>query len=106
NSGRDFFAFTDSVQHYLTATGRTLFKDLPFEELKRMQLEVLSFSEGEADHIMTIALSDNSGWEELIMVNPKKLPESEHAAIKRLTTLIKQRDHDVIEGQNVLRSDL
>ena len=42
NAGRDFFAFTDPVQHYLTATGRTLFKDLPFEELKRMQLEVLS----------------------------------------------------------------
>ncbi|HET9418323.1 MAG TPA: hypothetical protein VFO30_03205, partial [Chthoniobacterales bacterium] len=50
NSGRDFFAFTDPVQHYLTATGRTLFKDLLFEELKRMQLEVLRFSEGEADH--------------------------------------------------------
>ena len=30
-AGRDFFAFTDPVQHYLTATGRTLFKDLPFE---------------------------------------------------------------------------
>src|SRR5438552_15513555 len=31
NAGRDFFAFTDPVQHYLTATGRTLFKDLAFE---------------------------------------------------------------------------
>jgi DNA polymerase I len=106
NAGRDFFALTDPVQHYLTATGRTLFKDLPFEELKRMQLEVLSFSEGEADHIMSIALSDNSGWEELIIVDPKKLPESEHAAIKRLTGLIKQRDPDVIEGHNLFRSDL
>ena len=45
NAGRDFFAFTDPVQHYLTATGRTLFKDLPFEELKRMQIEVLSFED-------------------------------------------------------------
>src|ERR671924_42590 len=33
-AGRDFFAFTDPVQHYLTATGRTLFKELAFEELK------------------------------------------------------------------------
>src|SRR5438477_634313 len=39
NAGRDFFAFTDPVQHYLTATGRTSFKDLRFEELKRMQIE-------------------------------------------------------------------
>jgi len=106
NAGRDFFALTDPVQHYLTATGRTLFKDLPFEDLKRMQLEVLSFSEGEADHIMSIALSDNSGWEELIIVDPKKLAESEHAAIKRLTALIKERDPDVIEGHNLFRSDL
>ena len=42
-ANRDFFAFSDPVQHYLTATGRTLFKGLPFEELKRMQLEVLAF---------------------------------------------------------------
>ena len=106
NAGRDFFALTDSVQHYLTATGRTLFKDLPFEELKRMQLEVLSFSEGDADHIMSIALSDNTGWEELIIVDPKKTEESERSAIKRLTNLIKARDPDVIEGHNLFRSDL
>jgi len=106
NAGRDFFAFTDPVQHYLTATGRTLFKDLPFEELKRMQLEVLSFSEGDADHIMSIALSDNSGWEELLIVNPKKTEESERSAIKRLTSLIKERDPDVIEGHNLFRFDL
>src|SRR6266581_4800348 len=84
NAGRDFFALTDSVQHYLTATGRTLFKDLPFEELKRIQLEVLSFEEpvagvtdaGPRDHIMSIALSDNSRWEELLMVDPKHVEQS------------------------------
>src|SRR5437016_9663898 len=101
NAGRDFFAFTDPVQHYLTATGRTLFKDLRFEELKRMQLEVLSFTSGEGvagdasvpgDHIMSIAVSDNSGWEELIVVDTKEAEESEHAAIKHLTSLIRERD--------------
>ncbi|HST30741.1 MAG TPA: DNA polymerase domain-containing protein [Chthoniobacterales bacterium] len=106
NSSRDFFAFTDPVQHYLTATGRTLFKDLPFDELKRMQLEILAFSEGDADHIMSIGVSDNTGWEELIVVDSKQLPESEHAAIKRLTSLIKERDPDVIEGHDVFRVHL
>src|SRR5881227_376002 len=120
-SGRDFFAFTDPVQHYLTATGRTLFKDLPFEELKRMQIEVLSFENAAAgvgdsgtgiadpgynDHIMSIALSDNTGWEELLIVDPKNVEESEHAALKRLTAIIKERDPDVIEGHNLFRSDL
>src|SRR6184192_3437789 len=105
NAGRDFFAFTDAVQHYLTATSRTLFKDLPFEELKRMQLEVLSF-EDDDNHVMSIALSDNSGWEELVVVDPNNVEESERDALKRLTALIKQRDPDVIEGHNLFRSDL
>jgi DNA polymerase I len=111
---RDFFAFTDPVQHYLTAAGRTLFKELPFEELKRIQLEVLSFEEpvagvadaGPSDHIMSIALSDNSGWEELIVVDPKNVEESERTALKHLTSLIKERDPDVIEGHNLFRFDL
>jgi DNA polymerase, archaea type len=117
NAGRDFFAFTDPVQHYLTATGRTLFKDLPFEELKRIQLEVLSFDAvtgvgdsgtgvadpGRDDHIMSIALSDNSGWEELIVVDPNNVEESERSAIKRLTSLVKERDPDVIEGHDLFR---
>src|SRR5213596_1034584 len=106
NAGRDFFALTDPMQHYLTATGRTLFKDLPFEELKRMQLEVLSFSEGDADHIMSIALSDNTGWEELIIVDPNNVEESERNALRRLTALIKERDPDVIEGHDLFRVDL
>jgi len=105
NAGRDFFAFTDPVQHYLTATGRTLFKDLPFEELKRMQLEVLSF-EGGDNHVMSIALSDNTGWEELISVDPNNIEESETNALRRLTALIKERDPDVIEGHNLFRFDL
>src|SRR5215469_16862815 len=101
-AGRDFFAFTDPVQHYLTVTGRTLFKDLAFEELKRMQLEVLAIDE----HIMSIALSDNTGWTELITVDPKNVEESEHAAIKKLTQLIKDRGPDVIEGHDLFRVHL
>jgi DNA polymerase, archaea type len=121
-ANRDFFAFSDPVQHYLTATGRTLFKGLPFEELKRMQLEVLPWEDAVAaggdtgtsvsnrgyngDHIMSIALSDNTGWEDLIIVDPTNVEESEHAALKRLTALIKERDPDVIEGHNLFRFNL
>ena len=107
NAGRDFFAFTDPVQHYLTATGRTLFKDLPFEELKRMQIEVLSVAggadPGSHDHVISIALSDNTGWEELIIVDQNNREESERDALRRLTALIKERDPDVIEGHDLFR---
>jgi len=127
SAGRAFFALSDPVQHYLTATGRTLFKGLPFEELRRLQLEVLSYSapapapdpgaevtdpgaavsdRGYNDHLMSIALSDNSGWEELIVIDPAGVEESERAALKRLTAIIKERDPDVIEGHNLFRFDL
>src|SRR5437762_10132550 len=121
NAGRDFIALTDPVQHYLTATGRTLFKDLSFEELKRLQIEVLQYvasassrsaaedrqdADSTNDHIMGIALSDDTGWEELLVVDPKNVEESEHAALKRLTAIIKERDPDVIEGHDLFRFHL
>src|SRR5213596_3077256 len=110
NAGRDFFTFTDPVQHYLTATGRTLFKDLRFEELKRMQIEVLSVAgvdePGDKDHIMSMTVSDNTGWEELLIIDPKNVEQSEHDALKRLTSLVKESDPDVIEGHNLFRFDL
>jgi DNA polymerase I len=111
-AGRAFFALSDPVQHYLTATGRTLFKGLALENLKRLQLEVISPS-GESDlaeaaenHLASIALSDNTGWEELILVDPAKAADSERDAIKRLTSLIRERDPDVIEGHDLFRFDL
>src|SRR5881227_2532099 len=79
-----------------------------------MQIEVLSFENavagiddpGRGDHIMSIALSDNTGWEELLVVDPKNVEESEHAALKRLTAIIKERDPDVIEGHDLFRVHL
>src|SRR4051794_40191241 len=111
-AGRSFFSLSDPVQHYLSATGRTLFKQLPFEELKRVQLEVLSPT-GESDladasqnPIASIALSDNSGWEQLIVVDPENTEESDRDALKQLTAIIKKRDPDVIEGHDLFRFDL
>jgi DNA polymerase I len=111
-AGRSFFAFSDPIQHYLTATGRTLFKGLALDELKRVQLEVISLT-GEGDlaeasqnYIAGIALSDNNGWEELILVDPATPEESERDAIRHLTGLIKEHDPDVIEGHDLFRFDL
>src|SRR5918999_5474108 len=51
---RSFFALSDPVQHYLTHTGRTLFKSLAFGELRRLQIEVLAVEAGENEHLMSI----------------------------------------------------
>ena len=110
NAGRDFFAFTDPIQHYLTATGRTLFKDLAFQAVKRMQIEVLSVAggtdPGNYEHILSIALADSTGWEELVVVDANNVEESERNALRRLTAIIKERDPDVIEGHDLFRVHL
>ena len=55
---------------------------------------------------MSIALSDNTGWEELIVVDANNVEESERNALRRLTALIKERDPDVIEGHDLFRVHL
>src|SRR5436190_660650 len=51
-------------------------------------------------------VTDNTGWEELLIIDPKNVEQSEHDALKRLTSLVKERDPDVIEGHNLFRFDL
>jgi len=55
---------------------------------------------------MSIALSDNTEWEELIVVDANNTEESERNALRRLTALIKERDPDVIEGHDLFRAHL
>src|SRR5438876_1219232 len=101
-AGRSFFALSDPVQHYLSATGRTLFKQLPFDELQRPQLDGLPPT-GESDlahasqnPIASTARSDNARWEQLTVVRPEHTGESAHDAVKHLTIIIKARHPDEI----------
>lgn len=114
-SGVRFFSLTDPVQQYLTTTGRTFFKGMEFAELRRMQLDIETFcgpdhdfpnAERAEDFIMAIAVSDQSGWEELILVDSADVAKSEKAALERLTALVAERDPDVFEGHNLFKFDL
>ena len=114
-SGVRHFALTDPVQQYLTASGRTLFKGMDFAELRRMQIDIETFCapgfefpnpERAEDHLMAIAVSDATGWEELILVDPADPAKGEKAALERLTAIIRERDPDVFEGHNIFKFDL
>ena len=109
------FAYPDPVQQYLAESGRTLFKGLGFEDLRRLQVDIETFcaesfefpnAERESDHLMAIAVGDSTGWEELILVDRADVAASEATALKRLTALIHERDPDVIEGHNLFKFDL
>jgi DNA polymerase elongation subunit (family B) len=99
----------DPVFQFLMQTGITLFKDMEFSELRRMQLDIETFSKSGfsnaarlEDRIILISLSDNSGWEHVIDGRDK----GEAAMLNELVDVIKRRDPDVIEGHNIYNFDL
>ena len=110
--GTPFFAFNDPVQQYLTSSGRTLFKGMLFEDLRRLQIDIqtaispgFEFSSPERDAVTAVTLSDSSGWEEIYVVE-EGIVESERAALEGLTSIIQTRDPDVIEGHNLFKVSL
>ncbi len=105
----EIYVKLDAVYQFFMQTGITLFKDMEFAELKRMQLDIETFSRfgfsvasREDDRIILISLSDNSGWEYVIDGRDK----SEAQMLTELVDTIKQRDPDVIEGHNIYNFDL
>jgi DNA polymerase elongation subunit (family B) len=86
-SGHPFFAQGDSIQQYLLATGKTLFKTLEWANLRRMQIAMDSRS---------IHLADSTGWAR----------ELDRSGLEELTALIRERDPDVIEGHDLFKKIL
>ena len=88
NEGTTFFTLRDPVQQYLTSSGRTLFKGMRFEDLRRLQIDIetgcaegFEFSNAERDPVLAIALSDSTDWEQIIVVEPDST-ESERAGTR------------------------
>ncbi len=107
--GAPFFASNDPVQHYLTWCGRTLFKGMRFEDLRRLQIDVLTaapegheFSSPDRNAVIAIALSDHTGWQEIIAVQSDS-GESERTVLEALTEIIEARDPDVVEGHHLFK---
>ena len=110
--GTPLFAFNDPVQQYLTFSGRTLFKGLRLEDLRRLQISIqtglsddVKLSGPDRDAVTAVVLSDSTGWEDIFLVE-KGSWESERTALENLTAIIQERDPDVIEGHNLFKLDL
>ena len=111
----EIYAKGDATAQYLFQTGKTLFKGMSFTDLRRMQLDIETYFDKEAqlhsrnelgrEKIIMIALCDNTGWEEVLHL--RQFPdESEKAMLQTLVEIIQQRDPDVIEGHNIFDFDL
>jgi hypothetical protein len=93
----------DPIEQFLTLTGRTYFKDLPFEALRRLQfdLETTGLNE-ERDRIFMISMRDNSGWRECLDTTAL----SEEQLLRRFVDEVRQRDPDTLENHNIFGFDL
>ncbi len=106
-----YLYFSDMVNQYLMLTGRTLFKGITFEDLRRMQIDIETYCaqefdfsnpNRESDRIILISMSDSTGWE-------RAIPGTEFEEDEMIREMIKEinkRDPDVIEGHNLHRFDL
>jgi len=101
----------DPVSQFLLQTGKTLFKGMAFNELRRLQLDIETYSSHGArfsnarrpdDRIVIIALSDGEGWQRVLSARGR----SEREILEELIAVIRERDPDVIEGHNIYNFDL
>ncbi len=115
DSRNRFVALSDPVQQYLTRSGRTLFRGMLLGEVRRMQIDIETWcdpefefpnAQRESDHLMAVALSDSTGWERILTIDPARPQESEKEALVQLGALIAERDPDVIEGHSFFNFDL
>ena len=102
---------TDPVQQFLLVTGRTSFRGLVFDELKRLALDIeVITTEGhefpnaarEGDRIVAVALADSTGYRHVVRGDEL----DEKTLLETCVRLVRERDPDVIEGHNIFRFDL
>ncbi len=106
-----YLYLSDPVHQHLLLTGKTLFKRLPFDNLKRLALDIetwcapgyeFSNPKRPEDRIISIALMDEEGYGEVLFGTEMDEP----AMLERLGAIIREHDPDVVEGHNIFRFDL
>lgn len=93
-------------EQYLVATGRTYFRDLPFDRLRRLQLDLETTGLDPArDRIFLVAVRDPDGATQMIEAAGDD-PRDEAELIARLVAHVQACDPDVIENHNLHGFDL
>jgi DNA polymerase elongation subunit (family B) len=104
--GQDTVLALPPEEQYLVATGRTYFRDLRFDRLRRMQfdLETTGLSP-ERHRIFMVAVRDPSGATEILEARDDG-DAAEAELIRRLVAKVQAVDPDVIENHNLHGFDL
>ena len=93
-------------EQYLVATGRTYFRDLPFDALHRLQFDLETTGlDAECDRIFMIAVRCPDGTTSLLEADGESTAAEAHL-IRRLMHIVHAADPDVIENHNLHGFDL
>ena len=102
---------SDFSQQAMMSRKIRLFRDMHFNELRRMQFDIETLtSDGfefpnpnrRDDKIIIITMSDNTGWEKVISLDEM----NEKELLEEFVSTVAERDPDVLEGHNIFRFDL
>ena len=93
-------------EQYLVATGRNYFRDLSFDQLRRLQFDLETTGlDADVDKIFMIAVRHPDGAAEILEANgPTDAAEAD--LIRRLIAKVQTADPDVIENHNLHGFDL
>ncbi len=106
NPGADqdqYFRQANPITQFLTMSGKTFFKDMAFEQVRRLQLDIETLGLDpavEAAHVIMVAL--RMGSEEVLL----RYESSEADLLEAVNNEIQRLDPDVIEGHNIYNFDL
>jgi len=104
--GADSVLSLPPEEQYLVATGRTYFKALPFDAVRRLQFDLETTGlDPETSRIFLVALRGPDGKEETLEV-PDAGDNAEAELLMRLCARIRELDPDVIENHNLHGFDL
>ena len=93
-------------EQYLVATGRNYFRDLSFDQLRRLQFDLETTGlHPDRDRIFMISVRHPLGTTEILEVSARD-DAAEADLIRRLVARIQEADPDVIENHNLHGFDL
>jgi len=101
--GVPYHAYNHPVKQFLVQSGVTLFKEMDFQAVRRLQfdLETTSLNPAAADsRILLIAACDNRGGEWVFA------GDDERALLTDFLQMLAEADPDVLEGHNLFGFDL
>ncbi len=103
----------DPVHQHLLRTGRTCFRGMRFEDMRRVQVDIecattdgydFCHAEREGDRIVAIAIG-GCGDDDVLLAEGES-DEAEAALLRRFVETVRERDPDAIEGHNIFNFDL